>query len=218
MMKKIMVFICAFLCQMPPLVSAQENGLDTVNVYLVPMEDFPEDAAVAFAKSLSKEMNARVKSSLRLGDLDALQLPGTNQLISEDIIAKSQPILKSFPEVSKSTYFLILTTKDINSNNGNFRFQFSTHSKELNTSVVSMARLFEYVDGKPVANDLVLTRLYKMTKRAIGEMYLGWKRSVNRKDVMYSPIMSLDDLDSIGVNHVIEDKDKPANYLLKDMI
>jgi hypothetical protein len=40
-----------------------------------------------------------------------------------------------------------------------------------------------------------------MTKRAIGEMYLGWKRSPNFGDIMYSPLMSLDELDKLGLDH-----------------
>ena len=38
-------------------------------------------------------------------------------------------------------------------------------------------------------------------KRAIGEMHFGWKRSSDSKDLMYAPIMSLDDLDHIGLEH-----------------
>jgi len=40
-----------------------------------------------------------------------------------------------------------------------------------------------------------------MTKRAIGEMYLGWKRSLDPSDIMYSPLMSLDELDKLGLDH-----------------
>ena len=44
--------------------------------------------------------------------------------------------------------------------------------------------------------------MYKLIKRAIGEMHLGWRRSTNPDDVMYAPLMGLQDLDRIGTRHV----------------
>jgi predicted Zn-dependent protease len=135
-------------------------------------------------------------------------MPGTNQLQAEDILEKHQKIIHNFPETNGKTYFLLLTTSDINSKTGGFRFQFSFHNKDLMTSVVSMARLFNYIDGKPVADNIAMSRLYKMTKRAIGEMYFGWQRSTNIEDVMYSPLMGVPDLDRIGVNHIKKEDKK----------
>lgn len=201
-MNKLLMLFGLIVFVFPTVIYAEEKSLDTVDVYIVPMEDFPEVAAVNIAKELSKELKTWVKSTVRFGDLKVSLLPGTNQLVSEDIIEKSQPTLKSLPEASQSTYFLILTTMDINSASAGFRFQFSTHSKELNTSVVSMARMIDYIDGQPTITQASVSRLYKMTKRAIGEMHLGWKRSTNPQDIMYSPIMGIPDLDRIGTEHI----------------
>lgn len=181
---------------------AGQASLDTVDVYLVPMEDFPEAGAAAIARTMSGDMKLWVKGTLAMGALDVATLPGTNQLASEDILEKSRSVLKRLPESSDKTYYLMLTTKDINSRAGGTRFQFSAHSRELNASVVSLARLMYDVDGRPATERTIQTRLYKMIKRAIGEMRLEWKRSTNIEDVMYSPIMSLQDLDRIGVGHV----------------
>jgi hypothetical protein len=41
-------------------------------------------------------------------------------------------------------------------------------------------------------------RLYKMVKKAIGLHYYGYGRTTDLNSVMYSPIMSLDDLDASG--------------------
>jgi predicted Zn-dependent protease len=180
---------------------SKEASPDTVDVYIVPLEDFPEEAAAIIAKTMSKDMNMWAKGTLKLGAFDIAKLPGTNQLISEDILEKSQSVLKRLPESSDKTYYMLLTTKDINSRTGGNRFAYSTHNKGLNTSVVSLARLMNYANGQPVLDNLALTRLYKMVKRAIGEMHLGWKRSINIDDIMYSPIMGLQDLDRIGINH-----------------
>jgi predicted Zn-dependent protease len=175
------------------------------------MNDFPEAASIQLAKVLSKDLDVWVKSSLQIGDLNPEQLPGTRQLSAESILSLSQKVIRRFPEAGKKTHFILLTTRDINSESGGFRFQFSHHSKELKTSVVSMARLFEYENNKPVVTDLVLTRLYKMSKRAIGENYLGWKRASDINDVMYSPLMGVTDLDRIGINHAETQKKDDSN-------
>ena len=64
-----------------------------------------------------------------------------------------------------------------------------------------MARIFKYKNGQRYGDDQVSARLYKLVKRSIGEMRLGWQRSSSRLDIMYSPLMSVQDLDSIGLQH-----------------
>jgi len=201
---KVLILICFFF---PTLAVAEIQNPDIVSIYLVPLSDFPEEVSVQLAKIMSKEFNVWVKSSLRVGAVDINKMPGTNQLQAEDILEKYQKIIRNFPETNSKTYFLLLTTSDINSKTGGFRFQFSFHNKDLMTSVVSMARLFNYIEDKPIADNVAVSRLYKMTKRAIGEMYFGWQRSTNIEDVMYSPLMGVPDLDKIGINH-IEKEDK----------
>jgi predicted Zn-dependent protease len=129
-------------------------------------------------------------------------LPGTNQYAADDFFAKVLPRAKALPEASPRTYYVILTTHDINSRSQNFRFQFSSHSPMLNASVVSLARLLTYSNGNAILDDAAAARLYKMTKRAVGEMRLGWKRSADTQDLMYAPIMSIEDLDRIGLEHM----------------
>ncbi len=177
---------------------------DIVDVYVVPMDDFPEDKAAEIANVMADDMQLWVKSSVRLGNLYASKLPGTNQLIAEEIIEKSQPIIRRFANSSEKTYFLILTTRDINLSAGNLRFVFASHNKGYNSSVVSLHRMVNYINGTPVFDEITKSRLYKMMKRSIGEMRFGWQRTTNINDIMYAPIMSLDDLDRMGLQHLEE--------------
>jgi hypothetical protein len=78
---------------------------------------------------------------------------------------------------------------------------FSSHDSELRASVVSTARMIEPGDFSQRAASLLADRFSKMIRRAIGEIQFGWKRSSNINDVMYSPIMGVDDLDRIGRTH-----------------
>jgi hypothetical protein len=197
-----------------PLWAQPLGPLDSVAVYLVPLDDFPEGLAEALAKSLQQETGIRIKASLRLPPLRINTLPGTNQLIAEDALAQGAQASARLPEVVPTTWRVLLTTKDINASSGNFRFQFSMHSKALNCSIVSLARLLDYVGDKPTLSQQSLVRLTKLIKRAIGEFCLGWTRSADPKDIMYAPLMSLDDLDRMGNDHAAEqDGAKPKRVV-----
>jgi predicted Zn-dependent protease len=173
-----------------------------IDVYIVPLEDFPENLASDIAKKMSVDLNLHVKSTLRMGSLALTKQPNSEQLNSEEIIDNSQPVIKRLPELTDKTYSVLLTTNDINSPPFNFRFVFAAHNKNAHTSVVSLTRMMSYVNEKPVFDNEAQARLYKMIKRSIGEHYLGWNRSTNIKDIMYSPIMSVQDLDDVGLEHI----------------
>jgi predicted Zn-dependent protease len=205
---RILLLLSFMLFYMPSHGAASHP--DTVDVYIVPMDDFPEDKAAEIANLMAEDMRLWVKSSVRLGNLYANKLPGTNQLMAEDIIEKSQPVIKKLGNITEKTYFLILTTRDINLGAGNLRFVFASHNKAYNTSVISLQRMVNYVNGVPVFDEISQSRLYKMMKRSIGEMQFGWQRTTDINDIMYAPIMSLDDLDKMGLQHREEKAEEPA--------
>jgi predicted Zn-dependent protease len=191
----------ATVCAPWALAWAQSSPLDDVAVYIVPLDDFPEDLAASLARLLQQQLGLRVKASIRLPSLDLDLLPGTNQTVSEDILQKGFAASSRLPEASSDTYRLFLTGRDINNRSANFRFTFSTHAPAIRSSVLSVARLMEFQQGQPVFTALAATRTVKMSLRAIGEMRLGWKRSTQPEDLMYAPIMGLADLDRIGLEH-----------------
>jgi hypothetical protein len=170
-------------------------------VYVIPLDDFPEALASRLAGLLQEQLAIPIKASLRLPPLGLVPFPGTNQYPGEDILEKARAASDSLPGTSAGTYHLFLTTRDINSRSARLRFYFSLHSPRVNSSVVSLARILEYARGKPEFTDRSAARLVKMSKRAIGEMKLGWSRSTEPTDLMYAPLMSLDDLDRIGFDH-----------------
>lgn len=195
------LFFLLSLLSLRSISGAEMHPLDAVPVYLVPLDDFPEELAAALAKSLQNNLSLRVKASVSLPPLPIATAPGTTQLASDDILLQASKASSRLPEATATTYRVFLTIKDINSRSANLRFQFSAHSKALNCSVVSLARLLEYAGERPVLTERSVSRIQKMTKRAIGEMYLGWKRSPDPGDIMYSPLMSLDELDKLGLDH-----------------
>ncbi len=44
----------------------------------------------------------------------------------------------------------------------------------------------------------------KMLLRIVGEMRLGWRRTTDPKDLMYAPIMSIDDIDEMDLTHTVQ--------------
>lgn len=193
-------------------VRSQADPLDIVRVYLVPLSDFPENLAGALARGLQENLRIRVKASLALPPIKIATLPGTNQLLDNDLLLQATKASAHLPEADSGTYRIFLTLRDINAPTGNLRFVFSSHNKVLNSSVISLARLLEYQNNKPVLTELSVTRLFKMIKRAIGEIHLGWTRSTNPKDLMFAPIMGIEDLDRIGFEHDVEPRheEKPT--------
>lgn len=185
---------------------------DIVPVYVIPLDDFPEDYSANVARALASQLGIRVRAGLRLPPLRIPVLPGTNQYASEALLERAVRASARLPGLGPETYRLFLTTRDINSQTGNFRFQFSMHSPNLNCSVLSMARLVEIENGEPRLTVRTGERTIKLAKRAVGELHLGWKRSTDPEDLMYAPLMSVQDLDRIGNEHraVEEPASSPA--------
>ena len=177
---------------------AVRSRSEVVPVYVVPLDDFPEDYSANVARALASQLGIRVRAGLRLPPLRIPVLPGTDQYASEALLERAVRASARLPGLGPETYRLFLTTRDINSQTGNFRFQFSMHSPSLNCSVLSMARLVEFEDGMPRLTVRTGERTIKLAKRAVGELHLGWRRSTDPEDLMYAPLMGLEDLDRIG--------------------
>jgi len=73
-----------------------------------------------------------------------------------------------------------------------------------NTSVLSIARLLYTNSGTPATNDVVGARVAKMLLRIVGEMRMGWKRTSDPADLMYAPIMSMEDVDRMDLTYSLQ--------------
>ena len=60
--------------------------------------------------------------------------------------------------------------------------------------------------GAPAANEVVGERVAKMLLRIVGEMRMGWKRTGDPADLMYAPIMSIDDVDRMSLSHTLRSR------------
>jgi predicted Zn-dependent protease len=64
--------------------------------------------------------------------------------------------------------------------------------------VISTARMDEANWGRPSAPERLRARLRKMVAKNLGLVYYGLRQTSDRRSVLFGPILSLEDLDSIG--------------------
>jgi predicted Zn-dependent protease len=145
-----------------------------------------------------------VKSSMWVPSGNIEPLAGTNQYPGEDYFPLGVSVAKQLQDTNARTYFIVLTDRDLNTRAQNFRFQYSLHSPMVRTSVLSVARLFYERDGTQAPIDIVGMRTQKMLMRIVGEMRLGWKRTNDPTDLMYAPIMSIEDIDRMSLIHTVQ--------------
>lgn len=186
------------------------SPVDAVHLYVVPTDEVSEQMAGAIARALTKESGLWIKSTMWTPPGKLEPFAGTNQYAAEDYFPIGAKVARMLKEVSPRTYFIVLTNRDINSSNRNFRFQYSLHSPMANTSVLSLARLLYTRDGEAATPDVVGTRVGKMLLRIVGEMRLGWKRTNDPGDIMYAPIMSIDDIDRMDLPRTVRTRKDSA--------
>lgn len=103
----------------------------------------------------------------------------------------------------KNAFIIVLTNEDINYSKSGLRYVFSSHYEGV--SVISLARVNPMNFGArvsliavPFAQQKILDRAIKLINKAIGYGLYKYEASSNVSNVMYGPIMSLDDLDQVG--------------------
>ena len=181
-----------------PFVLLKSDGARVTDVYLVPME-FPSSLAIKLAQDLKDELGIQITVSVQMGTSPEMYLAERRQYNVSEIFKEGRTVLQRIKYQEKTPFAVILTSKDINTPPYNLRFHFATHTKGM--SVVSTARMDNRNFGLPSDNELLYSRLKKMVKKAIGYGYYGYKRSLDRNSVMYSPIMGMQDLDEIGIDY-----------------
>jgi len=177
-----------------------------VAVYLLPLDDFPYDYAAKLANILSDDLKINVRASLPMGTSGLVPFEGGNQYSADNIIEKAYLVGLRLLDKAENCILIALTTRDINDGSQQLRFLFSRHQKQNHTSVISVARMRFDMKTESVNAERVFLRIYKMTKRTIGDQYLELPRSSNIEDIMYAPIMSLSDIDALGIEFLTPSK------------
>lgn len=191
------IAFAAISCAPPP--PPASDAPDDNDVVLLPADDFPSDLAADLAKIVASDTGLHVRSMLPLGTRDWKPYAGSQQYDPDVVKQLAQPAIAQLKKSYGGTLYVIVTSRDINSSDHNLRFVFAQHYQDQKVSVVSAARMALGERGAVARPDVVKARLRKMLLRTIGIQYYELERSTDLREVMYSPLMSLDDLDAMGL-------------------
>jgi len=162
----------------------------------VPVGEFP-------ATSLEHLVaHYRDRYGLAIETLTAVPLEPTavdllrQQLVAEELIALMK---RRYPRLANDPKAILIgmTPYDMYIREYTWRFAFAWR-EDGRFAVVSSARMDPVNVGEPADADLLHTRLRKIISKTIGLMHYRLPESEDRNSVLYGPILSLEDLDSIG--------------------
>jgi predicted Zn-dependent protease len=172
-----------------------------VDVWLVPVLGFPDAYTKDLVARLIEDDSIHVRSSVDAGISDSLFFPDNKQMIAEKALIEFSRILSSLSNAKSTTVYIFLTDYDLNGEDRRFRFLFAQNNSQSRMAIISIARLRLNQDGPHEVPSITKLRLFKMTKRQIGELYYGYDRNTDPSSVMYSPLMGLAEIDMIGTKY-----------------
>ena len=181
---------------------APEQAADTptnYDVVLVPTEEFPLSEARKVATTVANDTGLQIKVVLPLGTRDWKPYPDRPQYDPDALKNLALPAIKRLKPNYGGKVYVILTSRDIGPPDKSLNFVFAQHDHAQKISVVSAARMRFDQQRKQVAPDVIQTRLRKMLLRTIALQYYELQRSTDIGDVTYSPLMSVGDLDQMGL-------------------
>jgi predicted Zn-dependent protease len=168
---------------------------------LIPTDGIPSIFLANMRKQLEQQHKFGVLVTVQMGLPADAKMPGSEQFDVDKIALAGFDVCKNMSV--NNEYCVVLTNRDINNKDSGLRFVFAQHYQGI--SVVSVARLSEMnFGGKlnlatvPIIFENISNRALKLVNKAIGLGYYKYPLSSDRSSVMFAPIMSLSDLDSVG--------------------
>ncbi len=169
------------------------------DVVLVPTEEFPRAEATKVATTVANDTGLHIKAMLPLGTRDWKPYPDRPQYDPDALKILALPAIERLKTNYGGKVYVILTSRDIGPPDKSLNFVFTQHDHAQKISVVSAARMLFDQQGNKASPDIIQTRLRKMLLRTIALQYYELQRSADIRDVTYSPLMSVGDLDQMGL-------------------
>lgn len=193
----ILIAITVAACSKP--VEKMANEPVVHDVVILPTEEFPQSEATKLAAMLAEDTGLSIKVVLPLGTQDWKPFADRPQYDADGLLNIAQPAIERLKGSYGGEVYVILTSRDIGvpDKSLNFVFSWNDHARKL--SVVSAARMLWNEGDGQATDEVVRTRLHKMLLRIIALQYYGLPRSADISEVTYSPLMSVGDLDEMGL-------------------
>jgi predicted Zn-dependent protease len=171
----------------------------TFDVVIVPTEDFPASEATKVATTVAGDTGLQIKVVLPLGTRDWKPYSDRPQYDPDALKTLALPAIQRLKTNYGGKVYVILTVRDIGPPDKSLNFVFTQHDHAQKISVVSAARMLFDEQGKQAAPEVIQTRLRKMLLRTIAVQYYDLQRSTDIREVTYSPLMGVRDLDQMGL-------------------
>lgn len=179
----------------------QSHTTQDQKLIIMPMSGVPPVFLTALEKQLELQHKVDVLVTTVMGKGDEMLIPGKNQFNSSYLASVGVKVGDGLDR--PGAFYIVLTNEDINYVGSGLRFVYSAHYDGI--SVISLARINEMNFG--VIPELIeipsmflkmQERALKLINKAIGYGVYHLDASSNINDVMYGPIMSVEDLDKVG--------------------
>ncbi|MGJ8632374.1 MAG: hypothetical protein ACSHX7_00485 [Luteolibacter sp.] len=177
---------------------SEDDTKGSVDVILLPVDTFNFDYTAELARDLEIRTGLRVKAMFPTPLSGIESFPSTTQFNALDILDNVDITVERLRKDYDADTVIVLTNRDINQPERNTKFVFSYTDVIQNISVVSSARLTLGETEATTNIERVKERVMKFALRSIGQQYFKLPRDTDPESVMFSPIMSLKDVDRIG--------------------
>ncbi|MGH7407021.1 MAG: M48 family metalloprotease, partial [Candidatus Methylomirabilales bacterium] len=165
-------------------------------VYFVPLGAFSSPSVEELVTYYHQKLGLKIETLPALSVERAAVNFERQQLIAAELVAL---IKRKYPELAGDPGAILIgiTPYDMYIQEYTWRFAFAWR-EDGRFAVISSARMDPVNFRKTPDAALLHTRLRKILSKNIGIMYYRLPQSRDRNSVLYGPILSLDDLDSIG--------------------
>jgi predicted Zn-dependent protease len=168
----------------------------TGTLYLVPVGEAPPDFLHELIGHFKIKHNLTVETIPPVVVEEVAVDRDHNQVVAEELLVLME---RSVAEQARggSNALVGVTTYDMRIR-GVPQWQFAFAHRQGRRAVVSTARMDPVALGEAADAALLRARMRKMVTKQVGLIYFGLAPSSDRRSVLFTPILGVDDLDSIG--------------------
>jgi predicted Zn-dependent protease len=172
------------------------SWFDRRKIYFVPIGDFSPQLTSELVTHYKNKFNLTIEVlpaiALDRGVIDSER----KQLIAEESI---EMMKRKYSNLATDPNAILIgfTQEDMYIRKYTWRFAF-TWRQEDRFAVVSIARMDPINLGQPANDDLLRTRLRKITTKNIGILYYRKPQNDNPGSVLYSQVGGIEELDNMG--------------------
>lgn len=171
------------------------------DVYIVPFENVPVDAAQVWGEYMAHDLDIRVKV------LDTVAYPSDSfnfmrrqfiaEALADSIVRIRQNMLFKKPQAA----FIGIITRDMYPTSRDWRYCYALNLLEGERKGISIVSTERLIPAAGNDQQVFNVRFYKLLKRAIGFQFYQYNATMDRDTVMYGPLLSVEDLDRMGTKY-----------------